>query len=394
MKKTNKRVVALFTTLVLLIMMMCQVAFADDSVESIAEEKKPKVEFVLSEPDEDGYLTASLVIYDAFFSGAQFGFSFDNEVLQFVDSETKEASEEFDNVSTLYNFENENGQHKFTALGCKASNAEGILQLGVYGLPSAASDKGARITVGDDGFKLYDFSLKALKNEDPSFEILDYGSTIYKKEAILSDGETTTTLDFEFKVPDFFKADYSVIEVKPAPPKKSMETMRKERLVDSLILNIGNYAAVDDGYLKWIDVDNKNVVPFIEGDRTYLPLRFIGEAFGAEVNWNPDNQEITVNLDENVVVMNIGKQTFTVNGEEKVMDVAPFIKEDRTFVPVRYIGEALDKDVYWDAALKLVIVTPLENPWNPEGEAELNILPDALLIISAFVRDYYADTLK
>lgn len=391
MNKMSKRVVALLTMLILLIMTVGQVAFAADAD---ASAKRPKVELVLSEPDADGYLTASLMIYDAFFSGAQFGFSFDNEVLQFVDSETKEASEEFSNVSTIYNFENENGEHKFTTLGCKVSNEEGILKIGVYGMPSAASDNGARITVGEEGFKLADISMKALKKEDPSFEILAYKSATHDKEAILADGESNISLELEFVIPEYFGVENKIIAVETLAPKKSMETMRKERLVDSLILNIGNYAAVDDGYLKWIDESNKNVVPFIEGDRTYLPLRFIGEAFGADVNWNPDNQEITLNLNDNVVIMNIGKQTYTVNGEEKTMDVAPFIKEDRTFVPVRYIGEALSKDVYWDAALKLVIVTPVENPWNPEGEAEKNILPDALLIMSALVRDLYADTLK
>ena len=166
-----------------------------------------------------------------------------------------------------------------------------------------------------------------------------------------------------------------------------MKQKRQERLVDNLILNIGNYAAVDDGYLKWIDDNNKNVVPFIEDDRTYVPLRFIGEAFDAEVNWNADAKEITINLGETLIKMNIGKTEYTVNGEVKEMDVAPFIREDRTIVPVRFVSEALDKAVYWDPGMKLVIVTPSDRPWDPDGEAEKDILPDALLIMSELVRD-------
>ena len=173
----------------------------------------------------------------------------------------------------------------------------------------------------------------------------------------------------------------------PVLPDPSLQEKREERLVDCLILNVGNYAVVDDGTLKWIDDNNKIVVPFIEGDRTYLPLRFIGESFGADVKWNPENEEITVTLGEDVIIMNIGKTSYTVNGEIKEMDAHPFIREDRTFVPVRYIGEVLNKSVYWDGTLKLVILTPVERPWNPEGEAEKDILPDALLIMSEFVRD-------
>lgn len=384
MKKMNKRVISMIITLILLMLTVGQAVFAEDAT---VENKIPKVELILSEPDAEGYLTASLMIYNAKFSGAQFGFSFDNTVLQFVNKETKEASEVSDEVVTLYSFENETGKHKFTQALCTVSNTEGKLRVGVYGFPSEVSDAGARITVGEEGFKLYDFSMKALKNDNPSFALLDYGSVVYPKEAILADGTNDMSIDFEFVLPEVFGATNEIISIVPVEPEPSIEVLRQERLVDSLILNIGNYAAVDDGYLKWIDDNNKNVVPFIEGDRTYLPLRFIGEAFGATVNWNPDNQEITVNLGETVVIMNIGQTVYTVNGESKEMDVAPFIKEDRTFVPVRYIGEALDKAVYWDAALKLVIVTPEDRPWNPEGKAETDILPDALLIISELVRD-------
>lgn len=386
MNKISKRVFALVIVTVLLLSSICSFVFAEET--ATAEEKtNPRVEFILSEPDAEGYLTASLVVYDAFFSAAQFGISFDNTVLQFVDMETKELSEDPERVMTLYDFKNEKGTHKFISVGNNFSNSKGTLNVAFYSMPSEASDYGARVTVGEEGFKLYDFSMKMLKKEDPSLDLLDYGSTIYNKEAIISDGETQPVVTVKFIIPASLNETGKEIVVAPIPPEPSLKVLRKERLVDTLILNIGNFAAVDDGYLKVIDEANREVVPFIEGDRTYLPLRFIGEAFGADVKWNPDNQEITVTLNDSVVIMNIGKSEYTVNGEKKEMDVAPFIKEERTFVPVRYIGEALSKAVYWDEALKLVIVTAEENPWNPEGKAEKDILPDALLLISDLVRD-------
>ncbi len=39
--------------------------------------------------------------------------------------------------------------------------------------------------------------------------------------------------------------------------------------------------------------------------------------------------------------MTLGEKTYTVNGAEKTMDVAPFAKDNRTYVPVRFVGEAL-----------------------------------------------------
>ena len=384
MKKMTKRFFSLLLVTVLIISALCQVSFAEEVAET---EKNPKVQLVLSEPDSDGYLTASLVVYDAFFSAFQFGISFDKTVLQFVDKETKELSEDVDKVLTINDFENEKGKHKFITLLNEVSNEKGLFRVGAYSMPTVASDFGGRITVGENGFTLCEITMKALKEDNPSLELLDYVSDVYPKEAILSDGEGNMSIDFKFVVPEIFKAEYENISIVPVIPDPSLKELRKERLIDSLILNIGNFAAVDDGYLKVIDKSNREVVPFIEEDRTYLPLRFIGEAFGAEVNWNADNQEIKVTLGETSVVMNIGKTAYTVDGEVKEMDVAPFIKEDRTFIPVRYIGEALNKAVYWDGALKLVIVTAEDKPWNPDGKAEKDILPDALLLMSEMVRD-------
>ena len=384
MNKIIKRTSALLVSAILLISALSCVVFAE---EAVAEEKMQRAEFVISEPDENGYATASLMIYDSTFIGAQFGFSFDNAVLQLVDKETKEASEDFDKVATLYDYETEKNTYEFKTIACKASNEEGILRMVAYSMQAATSSVDGEIAIGEEGFKLFEISVKFLKKEDPKFEVLEMQDRIRPKEAIIGDGGEPKSTSFKVVLPESFNMVKEAVVYEPVAPELPLKTLRKERLVDTLILNIGNYAAVDDGYLKAIDAANRNVIPFIEGDRTYLPLRFVGEAFGAGVNWNPENQEIKVSIGEAEVVMNIGKAEYFVNGEKKEMDVAPFIKEDRTFIPVRYISEALGKAVYWDASLKLVIVTAEENPWDPEGKAEKDILPDALLLLSNIVRD-------
>jgi hypothetical protein len=53
----------------------------------------------------------------------------------------------------------------------------------------------------------------------------------------------------------------------------------------------------------------------------------------------------------------IGATTYTVAGEEKTMDVAPYIKNGRTYLPVRYVAEAVgvtDENIIWDAATQKV----------------------------------------
>lgn len=81
--------------------------------------------------------------------------------------------------------------------------------------------------------------------------------------------------------------------------------------------------------------------PYVAKDRTFVPFRALGEAIGAEVVWDNDARTVTYTLGKTEIVMTIGETSYTVNGEEKTMDVAPEITGDRTYVPVRFVGEAL-----------------------------------------------------
>lgn len=94
-------------------------------------------------------------------------------------------------------------------------------------------------------------------------------------------------------------------------------------------------------------VINNNIVtvpdaaPYIANDRTYVPFRALGEALGAKVVWNNDARTVTYTLGDTEIVMTIGDTTYTINGAEKSMDVAPEITGDRTYVPVRFVAEGL-----------------------------------------------------
>ena len=105
----------------------------------------------------------------------------------------------------------------------------------------------------------------------------------------------------------------------------------------SIVMTIGSSDFVVNN-----DVVNvPDAAPYIANDRTYVPFRALGEALGAEVEWDNDARTVTYTLGKTEVVMTIGETTYTVNGEEKTMDVAPEITNDRTYVPVRFVGEAL-----------------------------------------------------
>lgn len=90
------------------------------------------------------------------------------------------------------------------------------------------------------------------------------------------------------------------------------------------------------------DIIKGDAAPYVDAQwRTMVPFRVLGETFGAEVNWDQDTQTVTYTYGDTELTMTIGEETYTVNGTEKTMDTAPVLSGDRTYVPVRFVGEAL-----------------------------------------------------
>ena len=94
-------------------------------------------------------------------------------------------------------------------------------------------------------------------------------------------------------------------------------------------------------------VVNNNIIegdaaPYIDSAwRTMVPFRVLGESFGATVDWDQDAQSVTYVVGDTELVMTIGEETYTINGEEFNMDTAPVLSGDRTYVPVRFVAEGL-----------------------------------------------------
>lgn len=99
-----------------------------------------------------------------------------------------------------------------------------------------------------------------------------------------------------------------------------------------------------------MQVDGKNTTiiapPIIDNGRTYVPLRAISEAFGATVDWKQATNLITIDRGDTHIVMTPYKLAYTLNGQEKMMDVAPYISTAyaSTMVPVRFIADAFGFD--------------------------------------------------
>jgi hypothetical protein len=108
-----------------------------------------------------------------------------------------------------------------------------------------------------------------------------------------------------------------------------------------------------------------DAAPFIDkaSGRTLVPMRFIGEAFGATVTWDAPTRRVfvetqgTTNHIPLLIVMTIGSKKATANGKAVTLDVASAIVAGRTFVPLRVISETLGAAVSWNAAARMVNIS-------------------------------------
>ncbi|MGI6129606.1 MAG: N-acetylmuramoyl-L-alanine amidase [bacterium] len=99
-----------------------------------------------------------------------------------------------------------------------------------------------------------------------------------------------------------------------------------------------------------------DVPPVIHNNRTMVPLRVISEGLGAQVSWDNATRSVRVALPDGEITLGIGKNTAFVRNEEHNLDAPPIIIGDRTMVPLRFLGEALGAQVHWDDVKRTVTV--------------------------------------
>lgn len=96
--------------------------------------------------------------------------------------------------------------------------------------------------------------------------------------------------------------------------------------------------------------------PFLKKGNTFVPFRSIAESLNAEVAWNPEERSIIVKKDGVSIKLVVDSKTATVNGTNVSLDAPATITKGSTYVPVRFISEALSATVQWEEESKTVVV--------------------------------------
>ncbi|GAX91160.1 copper amine oxidase N-terminal domain-containing protein [Effusibacillus lacus] len=101
--------------------------------------------------------------------------------------------------------------------------------------------------------------------------------------------------------------------------------------------------------------------PFLQKDRLMVPLRALAEGLGAEVTYDAATDTATIKKEDITLFLDFKTGLVTKNGEPVTMDPAPQVVNGRTMVPIRFISQAFGNNVDWNGSTNTVTVFPTES---------------------------------
>ncbi|BAL81637.1 copper amine oxidase N-terminal domain-containing protein [Caldisericum exile] len=144
-----------------------------------------------------------------------------------------------------------------------------------------------------------------------------------------------------------------VVDAYDLAGNKSSKTVVVKKVNEKIIkLQIGSKEAITSSTTVLLEQS-----PFIENGTTLVPLRFIAEAFGSTVNYNEALKLITIEFANKIIQVQVNSTIALINNSVYRLTVAPKIVQGFTFVPLRFIAEAFGANVSWDAATKTITIT-------------------------------------
>ncbi|WP_273485262.1 copper amine oxidase N-terminal domain-containing protein [Desulforamulus ruminis] len=151
-----------------------------------------------------------------------------------------------------------------------------------------------------------------------------------------------------------------------AEQKEQVNVYENNNLVKSVVFIEGRSEYFVDGNTPGVKMD---AAPYISQDRTFVPVRFLGNALGVtneNIFWDTETSKAKLVLGSRSAELTIGKKELLAGSQAKTMDVAPELKNARTYLPARFVAEALGYQV--DFVDGLVVCYP-EGTEKPDVKA-------------------------
>lgn len=120
-----------------------------------------------------------------------------------------------------------------------------------------------------------------------------------------------------------------------------------------------------------------DVSPIIKENRTLLPIRFVTEAIGANIQWFDAEKKVLIKQGSTTIELWIGKNQAKLNGQSVSIDpdnnsVMPLVVNGRTMLPLRFIAEKLGCDVKWIPEFSQITIKYQGNKLDPQPEPPMD----------------------
>ncbi|WP_211745277.1 NlpC/P60 family protein [Paenibacillus sp. Marseille-Q4541] len=115
-------------------------------------------------------------------------------------------------------------------------------------------------------------------------------------------------------------------------------------------------------------VNFKDASPFLDSNnKTQVPLRMLAEDMNYSVSANKEGSttHVTIKQNGNTIKIQTGSTTATVNGKSVSIGTKVFIRDNRTYVPLRFVSEAMGSEVVWKQSYSLVMVNTTGKTYSP-----------------------------
>lgn len=122
-----------------------------------------------------------------------------------------------------------------------------------------------------------------------------------------------------------------------------------------IVLKINSPLMSVDGKEKEVD-PGRGTTPIIYRNRTMLPIRAVVEGMDGKAGWDGGKREIKLAANGQNVNMWVDQTKIQVNGAQKKIDVSPFIRNGRTFTPIRFAAQNLKCKVDWLNSTQEIVI--------------------------------------
>lgn len=131
--------------------------------------------------------------------------------------------------------------------------------------------------------------------------------------------------------------------------------IRNRLMIGTVVGMLSVTSLFADGLSTQINIDGKTANKgFIEKGTTYVPLRSVAEMLGAIVDWDANLKEATISKGHTTIIQRVGKDTAKVNNRVKDIGSEALVKDGITYVPLRFVSENLGSEIEWDSKTKSV----------------------------------------